>query len=176
MQDLRREGIRYLVGDEIQPTNLFKEKVEEFAAQVASTLKFKPGSDPKELVEQLEGRIHYRSLYELVEESGSIFVHAEHDFDIVLPQYTSPIRDRFTVAHELGHYFLHSNQGETQIIATRLGSTRIEWEANWFAAELLMPKEMFIKLYNQTKDLAALTNHFRVSAEAAEVRRKSLGI
>jgi Zn-dependent peptidase ImmA (M78 family) len=176
MRDLRREGIKYLMGGEISPTNLPKKQVEDFTTQVATALHFDVGGDLRGLIEQLEGRLHYQSLFELVEESGSIFVHGECDFDILLPQYTSPTRDRFTLAHELGHYFLHSNQGETQIIATRLGSTRIEWEANWFAAQLLMPREPFIKRFKKTTDLAAIASIFKVSVDAAEVRRKSLGL
>ena len=77
--------------------------------------------------------------------SGAIYVHGRGDFDIVLPQFTSPLRDRFTIGHELGHYFLHSRQGERPLVAYRQGSGRLEWEANWFAAGLLMPKDEFLR-------------------------------
>jgi len=112
----------------------------------------------------------------MMEESGSIFVHAPNDFDILLAQYTSPIRDRFTLAHEIGHYYLHSNQGDNPIVATRKGSTRIEWEANWFAAELLMPRSEFQRIHRKLREWPAIACHFKVSVDAVKVRGSSLGI
>lgn len=176
MLSLQRKNLDYKTGNDIAPTNLHKSQVETYASQVAATFHFGVADDAKALVNRLGGKVHYLSLDEMVEESGSIYVHGQNDFDMVLPQYTSPIRDRFTIAHELGHYFLHSNQGERRIIATRLGSTRLEWEANWFAAQLLMPKNEFETKLRKTKNLAVVANGFDVSMDAAEVRRKSLGI
>ena len=50
-------------------------------------------------------------------------------------------RDRFTLAHELGHLFLgHVDQYETLY---RRGANELEYAANEFAAELLMPKDIF---------------------------------
>jgi Zn-dependent peptidase ImmA (M78 family) len=61
------------------------------------------------------------------------------------------VRQRFTIAHELGHYFLHD---EEQLHVDRAAHFRLrsnlasqgvdtgEIEANRFAAELLMPKAM----------------------------------
>jgi Zn-dependent peptidase ImmA (M78 family) len=176
MKDMRRKGITYLVGDEIRPTNLRKAQVEDYARKVAAKLAFDVANDPKDLVTLLDGTIHFQSLDDMMEESGSIFVHAPNDFDILLAQYTSPIRDRFTLAHEIGHYFLHSNQGDIPIVATRRGSTRIEWEANWFAAELLMPKSEFTRVHKQLQDWPAIAYHFKVSVDAVKVRGSSLGI
>ncbi len=55
-------------------------------------------------------------------------------------------RRRFTIAHEIGHYCLHSNQ-HRRFIDTRKNMSRTgsywdtyEYEANAFAAELLMPE------------------------------------
>lgn len=52
-------------------------------------------------------------------------------------------RDRFTLAHELGHYFMHRN---VDLAMSRIDSTynvpayrKSEWQANTFAAALLMP-------------------------------------
>lgn len=170
-----RRQIFYMEGDDIQPSNLPKSRVEEFAMSAAKLAQFDVGDDPAELVRRLGGRIHLQSLDDWVSEDGSIFVHAEEDFDIGLPHYTSPRRDKFTVAHELGHYFLHSNQGETPIVAYRKGTGRLEWEANWFAAALLMPREIFIHAA-QTMDEYELANKFGVSPDAARVRKESLGV
>lgn len=60
-------------------------------------------------------------------------------------------RDRFTLAHEIGHYFMHNN-----IMLSRVESgIRIpayrdpEWQANTFAAALLMPDHLIIGLTPQ---------------------------
>jgi len=171
----RRDDIDYREGDEIKPSNAYKAKVEEYAEQVATAFDFGVGEHPSAIVEKLGGRIHYEAMDELLDEAGSIFVHGEADFDILLPEYTSPKRDRFTIAHELGHYFLHSTQGETPIIAYRQGSTRIEWEANWFAAALLMPASEFRSACVELDgSLPLIADRFGVSEDAATVRKGAL--
>jgi len=95
---------------------------------------------------------------------------------IVLPQSVyvgasegSP-RDRFTVAHELGHFFLH-----TQVSLARTPhSGRVrpfenpEVQANRFAAELLMP----FRLFRDHEDVESVCERFGVSASAATNRLK----
>ncbi len=171
----RRPEIEYLEGEEILASNAAKKSVERYAENVARIAEFGIGEDPAELTAQLGGSIHYEDMDELVNENGSIFVHGERDFDILLPTYTSPRRDRFTIAHELGHYFLHSSQGEKPIVAYRQGSTRIEWEANWFAAALLMPEDEFKKACRKASSIAVIAGKFGVSEDAAAVRRKAIG-
>lgn len=171
---IKRPQIAYSEGECIQPTNAYKRDIEEYAQRVASAIHFEIGSDLKLAVERLGGRVSYVALDEMMNQDGSIFVHQEADFDIILPQYTSPKRDRFTIAHELGHYFLHSRQGEVPIVAYRQGSSRIEWEANWFAAALLMPAEEFREACLELEVTSAVANRFGVSEDAAEVRRKAL--
>lgn len=56
-------------------------------------------------------------------------------------------RDRFTIAHELGHFFLHSNVTLTlareDAIPKHIPSyCDPEWQANTFASEFLMPHDM----------------------------------
>ena len=46
----------------------------------------------------------------------------------------------FTAAHELGHWVLHA--GTTFDASGRCNHQRLEWEANRFAAELLLPEEL----------------------------------
>ncbi|WP_417848761.1 ImmA/IrrE family metallo-endopeptidase [Thalassoglobus sp.] len=175
MSNLRKD-IAYIEGDKIPACNLNKSQVEAYAETVASQANFQVGSDPADLVKRLRGRIHLQDTDKWEETAtGSIFVHGRFDFDICLPKYTSTLRDRFTVAHELGHYFLHSNQGEQAIIAYRSGSTRIEWEANWFAAAFLMPKTLFTKAMKENKSIVSIATQFGVSQEAAKVRSEVLG-
>jgi Zn-dependent peptidase ImmA (M78 family) len=173
---MRQPNISYREGDDIEPVNWSKMRVEEYATKVAKLFDFKPGEDLGTMVTMLGGEVHYRELDDLVGESGSVFVHRKYDFDILLPIYTSKTRDRFTIAHELGHYFLHSNQGEIPLVAYRSGSTRIEWEANWFAASLVMPADEFKTSLRQLNGrIESVAFQFGVSVEAAKVRQDALG-
>jgi hypothetical protein len=167
-------SVSYTTGDSIPAANLTKSNVEEFAGQVSDFFEFGVGDNPAKLVTALGGQIEYQDLSDIISESGSIIVNGPNDFVILLPRYTSPVRDRFTIGHELGHYFLHSRQGELPIKAFRSGSGRIEWEANWFAAALLMPRDAFHSAWRRSRDIGVIARQFGVSREAAEVRKDVL--
>ncbi|MNV76712.1 hypothetical protein D3C71_1700840 [compost metagenome] len=59
-------------------------------------------------------------------------------------------RDRFTIAHEIAHYLLHSPK--TVAYARAVGPQKVpayldpEWQANAFAGELLAPPQLIIGL------------------------------
>ena len=97
-------------------------------------------------------------------EDDAIFVN-KHEF---------PLRQTFTVAHELGHKVLHeewARSGEYQVLlrdTTKQVQDHREREANAFAAELLMPKFML----DQYRDLAVdqLSTLFAVSLPAMRNR------
>jgi Zn-dependent peptidase ImmA (M78 family) len=69
-------------------------------------------------------------------------------------------RQRFSIAHELGHYFLHSMNGvhmdKQTFFRSQLSSSGTdtkEKEANRFAAELLMPTNFLLKDIQEKGDL-----------------------
>ena len=170
-----KTDITYRQGNNIEPTRATKESIERYARSVAETVKFEVGDNPEELASAFGGRVHFQDIDDLMLENGSIVVHAPNDFDISLPHYTSARRDNFTIAHELGHYFLHSQQGTIPIIALRSGSTRIEWEANWFGAAVLMPSREFMEVSKRfDNNIDYLADHFNVSHDAARIRLESL--
>lgn len=90
-------------------------------------------------------------------------------------------RQAFTVAHELGHFLLHSKK---QDIFYRHQVTEFdtnneaedEQEANWFAASLLMPKELVMRFWKKSKDVELLAAYFGVSRSAAYWRLKNIGL
>lgn len=88
-------------------------------------------------------------------------------------------RQRFTIAHELGHYIKHSMQSESFQDKTffRNGETnRLEIEANQFAAELLMPADYYHDFIKHTSQkVEDLAEHFQVSSMAVRIRAKQLG-
>lgn len=163
---------------EPEPTGLTKAKVFRIAEAFADEVEFFPGDRLEPLIEQLGGTVTYlRGLDSIEAEDGSLHVWGPEDFEIKVSAFTGPVRDRFTIAHELGHFVLHSDRGQKPIKAARFGSNRVEWEANWFAAAFLMPEEAFRKVcakYDNDPDLVAA--HFVVSSKAAEVRMQALEI
>lgn len=169
------------------PTRMPKADVHKFAESVAARLKFTHSDAIEPLVVRLGGRIEYKtadlSSNQLPE---SIIVRATNDFTIFLPSITSVVRDRFTIAHELGHLFLHylsasAGRKDVVMVATRWvdendkALQRAEWEANWFAAAFLMPMDAFSKAYKENGGSAELTAaQFGVSPKAAEIRAQSI--
>lgn len=98
-------------------------------------------------------------------------------------------RRRFTVAHEIGHYYRHfTEQYEFEYMDYRdqmssKGNDPEEIFANQFAANLLMPenhvKAQFAVLKSSGSlkaKLLGLANLFEVSVDAMSIRVKSLGL
>jgi Zn-dependent peptidase ImmA (M78 family) len=93
-------------------------------------------------------------------------------------------RQRFSIAHELGHLVLHDEQLQTLGKLDRSGSSELEKEADEFAAKLLMPedgvKQYFdtLRLDSEQVDVSiikSLATQFRVSRAVAIIRLRELG-
>ena len=78
-------------------------------------------------------------------------------------------RDRFTLAHEVGHFILH---GEGRVALARASDENIpayrkpEWQANTFAGELLIPIHLI-----RGKSETAIADLCKVSLQAAEIQK-----
>ena len=101
------------------------------------------------------------------------------------------VRRRFTIAHELAHYELHRNGNKLYAhrdMANGIGAEeRIEREANYFAANILLPEKLVRGKVEDLKEdtwggipdfllVREIADNFVVSHAAAEVRLKQLGI
>ena len=88
-------------------------------------------------------------------------------------------RQRFTIAHEFAHYCLHRNANnyfEDTTFFREKNDTSIEYNANQFAAELLMPEDLFKEAVKKGIDkIKDLAEAFDVSALAIKYRASSLG-
>lgn len=113
--------------------------------------------------------------------SGCIQQRADGVYYLSVNKYHNPRRQRFTMAHELGHFILHKDKlneigRETILMREPKALSNIEREANDFASDLLMPKDVFtqqIKVgMNQIEDLA---DFFQVSVPAIKYRAMRLG-
>lgn len=102
------------------------------------------------------------------------------------------LRQRFTIAHELGHYMLHAHligDGVDDTVNDTImyrsmpksnfynpNITAVEeTEANKFAAELLMPRSLLAVTTTVGQNVAALAKLFQVSPIAMEIRLNGLG-
>lgn len=103
-------------------------------------------------------------------------------FTIYVSSSDSPRRQNFTIAHELGHLYLHflkwnddsSRRTSFMRLSYAMGGL-IEREANMFAGALLMPKSEYERVYIEYEgDLVEIANIFDVSVSAAEVRASVL--
>ena len=97
----------------------------------------------------------------------------------------SPGRRRFTIAHELGHWYLHHAGGGTETrycrsdeVGVTVTSTRArEREANRFAAALLMPEPLVrAETVRLRCNVGLLARGFGVSEAAMRVRLIQLDV
>jgi Zn-dependent peptidase ImmA (M78 family) len=116
------------------------------------------------------------------------------DVQVLIRQGDSLVRKRFTIAHELGHVVLHLRAADQEFIDTEADlfrtsdeasddwtpERRQEWEANVFAAELLMPADLvrstWASLPESGRTVAALARFFQVSETAMAIRLQELGV
>jgi Zn-dependent peptidase ImmA (M78 family) len=165
--------------DAPSPLNIPKRQIFAFASAASEKLGLSAGDPIEPIVSDLGGKIGYLDFDAWIDDkSGRLEVYANGTFTINISAFSGPLRNRFTIAHELGHYFLHSRAGKIPIrVERRVGeSDRLEWEANWFAAGFLMPEQEFrkaIKLFNA--DINRVAAYFQVSTQAAMTRKKDLG-
>lgn len=102
-------------------------------------------------------------------------------YKIVINKYHSLVRRRFTLAHEFGHFLYHKDFLKKEKIEDRVlfrggNINKMETQANEFAAELLMPKQIFEeKLKSGCTKIEELAKYFQVSHSAIKYRAFKLG-
>lgn len=112
----------------------------------------------------------------------------DNGFIIYVSPFQSPVRRKYSIAHELGHLFLHmgykinSELWNKQENATyyRAGSPLLEYQAYEFASALLMPKKLYKEIMDQYTignkvETDKIASYFGVSISAASQRGKFLG-
>lgn len=105
--------------------------------------------------------------------SGEVRVVGQ-DATITVNAAEPPLRQRFTIGHELGHLMLHSVDQPLYRDKTFEGGPR-ETEANKFAAAILMPLWMVERaVLNPRLDERALATLFEVSERALGIRLEQL--
>lgn len=132
--------------------------------------------------------IQYRKAY-LSHEISGMLEGRENTFLITVAANDPHTRQRFTLAHELGHYMLHRKligdglDDDRAYRSTEVGKyhntligPREETVANRFAANLLMPLELVVKEWNVRKrdksptTVAEMAKLFKVSKRSMDIR------
>lgn len=146
-----------------------------------------PFIDVKEIAIKLGAQVIMQANEEDL--SGMIFV-SDNGIVIGVNSLHPETRQRFTIAHEIGHMVMHMHilEGTPHIDKkfgvqlnrdkrSSLGNDLLEIQANKFAAELLMPSQMIKKEIKNTyidiekdDDVKALADKYKVSSQAMSIR------
>lgn len=162
------------------------EKIEE----IKNITKWLQEKSLNEIAEQESIEVVFWDLSEIGDISWAI-LFIDKKFKIYINSTHSTKRQRFTFAHELGHYFLHRNileeksllvdENKSYLFRKNLYENiskemqEIEEEANEFAWNLLMPEDKFKELFKQTEwNTLVLSEAFDVSIPAVEYRSYKL--
>lgn len=177
-----------------RPTRARPTTPEREAAKVLETYEIVRPPVP---VAEIAKRMGFRVVYEPFDGDVSGMLYREQGDDdsvIVVNTLNAKVRQRFTIAHEIGHHVLHDNVlFVDKPVAVRFRDSRSslaisleEIQANKFAACLLMPELWVIEEANRelARDpsvageelVERLARTFDVSRQAMEFRLGDLGV
>lgn len=166
-----------------------REKIQYLAEKIHNKLDLKIPVDLKAVTLELGGELIELDLPEQVdakiEKSGDAF-------RIIVNRAKPDTRNNFSIAHELGHLFLHMGylinpekwdevNVYTDSVYYRFGHDIEELEANEFAAAFLMPEAKYRQVVKEFTidglcDISKVAKRFGVSEEAALNRGRWLRI
>lgn len=99
-----------------------------------------------------------------------------NNFEIILSQGLSFEYTNYAIAHELGHYVLHSELGKKNLEFSLHGDNTLEDEASFFAYNLLMPSKSFNQTFNKLdKSIITTAICFNVPLHIAQIKIADLG-
>ncbi len=127
--------------------------------------------DPRGIAERM-----HATLATCSPESGSIVIK-DDEVVISVNENESSVRQRFTIAHEIGHWVLGhgSNFRDSPEEFLTQSPSLVEREANAFAANLLMPKSAVQdKVFVEKASIEAMAEWFNVSRAAMKWRLRNL--
>jgi Zn-dependent peptidase ImmA (M78 family) len=143
-------------------------------------------------VEGVAQKLGAEVVYGDLEDDMSGFLLREKEVvKIAVNRLHHPNRQRFTIAHECGHLYLHADQGDRLWVDkahftifyrdsnSSSGDKLAEIQANQFAAGLLMPEVLLKEHLTQELsdvDIFRLALRFQVSEQAMTLRLVSLGM
>lgn len=180
-----------------QPTPVGREKAEKRAEDLLAELRI---TKPPVPVDDIVDRLGIEFFTETMPaDTSSVLVRQPDGRRVIAVNKShSPLRRRFSVAHELGHALLHFPEAPRASYAVvdrplevlfrdglaSEGSNRVEIDANAFAAALLMPQRAVEERFRtelqrgvSPKEVTkALARVFEVSSQAMGFRLVNLGL
>lgn len=164
-------------------------KINDIADIILKTLKIPvPIIDIETLVNELRGQVIRKDNLQ-INADGKIRRN-QNGFIIEIPYTENKCRERFTIAHELGHLFLHMGylideelwNANEDAVYFRKDYGEMEYQAHEFAAAILMPRNKFFSVMKESYigngiyNIEYVAKYFNVSVEAAVNRGRWLGI
>jgi Zn-dependent peptidase ImmA (M78 family) len=127
------------------------------------------------------------------DEISGATLHEDGEFTILINTTKPGTRQHFSLGHELGHYFLHTDilkaekaiiDSEDALAGPRIlfrqentSNEQLEREANAFAATLIMPADLVRQGWDAVdSDIEKLAQIFQVSTIAMSIRLTELGL
>lgn len=164
-------------------SRMYLSKIEKIAEDVLTQLKLNTVPVP---VEEVASGLHIKIGREPSDDFSGILIRKDGKALIGVNSNESHVRQRFTIAHELGHFVLHPQKEafvDYRDNQKDIMRTPREKQANAFAAALLMPRTRLMKdvktkfksgIYEE--DLADLADEYEVSTEAMKYRLLNLNL
>ena len=179
------------LNNQMTDQNQKKRPDREYAIKAAESVleEFKV-TRPPVAIDKIARKMGVKLMYSPLDDELSGMVYVKNGDPIIgVNSLHHPNRQRFTIAHEVGHLIMHRHQIEQEVHVDKTflmlrrdsesssGVNAIEVEANAFAAEVLMPKILVNNaLKNRTFDIddesliAQLAKQFKVSTQAIQFR------
>ena len=170
----------------IKPCGLSPSEIRSLAEKVSKILGYAPGSDLGTLFTAIKGRIEIHqdpgdTFDNSVEIPSSIEINQDGSFVIWLSPWLFPLQERVAIAHELGHFILHSKVGKIPLTAhytPGAENEQAEFEAQEFAAAFLLPEPMLRAAITEEtgNDALSVAAYFMVPVQLAMTRMEQLEI
>ena len=126
----------------------------DIKSKVEKIIKHYKTNDPYKLVECLDVILLYVPLVGV----NGFYNYYKRNHIIYINENLSEVEQRITLAHELGHLFLHKNTNSIYLnTTTYLNTQRLEREADIFASELLISDKDILDDANVTTQSLALS-------------------
>lgn len=177
----RNEGIDHARHDESRSRpgehvmSTYEQKVADLVRSKAG-LPDAPAIDLDAIAERWGVEVHYMDEDDAMRDGASGQFLLRNGRPVIL---INPLRaqthQRFTFAHELGHFFMRHGPRARDTKAQLQKRDPVEFSANRFAAELLMPEDHVRDAVRSATPLYQMARQFGVSEEAMGYRLKNLG-
>ena len=148
--------------------------VKQYADVAREHYDYKPGNDLIDVFKKENFIIEFIKEYSKID--GEIIIDPNNNFrKLTISTFGGMNRFRFTLAHELGHFIIHSQWGNNPYESFRDENKNInEKIANMFAAYFLMPEKEVRKLVEKKYPIEYIANYFGVSVLAMKYQLENL--